>query len=83
MGFSQGSVEQIGDLKFVSPLVQIGQVERAGSSFHHAQNVAPLAIRDFAAQPIPFELREDGVFGAGYINALFGVAGNDRSRTPL
>lgn len=43
--------------------------------FQHAENVAPLPVRDFATQSIPFEFGKDGIFGTGKSGTDFGCEG--------
>ncbi len=67
--FLQGALQQVADFEFFGPLAQIPQVEFAGPGFEHAQNVAPLTLGNFAAQPVPLQFGQDGVFSASKIGA--------------
>ena len=74
---AQGACEQIGDLEFIGPGAQISEVEIASADFENAENITPLALRDFTAQAIPFQFGKDGVFGAGHVDASVGIRCND------
>jgi hypothetical protein len=45
--------------------VEVGKVQQIALHLQHAQDVVPLPVGGLAAEAIPFELGQDGVFGAG------------------
>ena len=62
-GVGPGFGEQIGHTELAGPLIEVGFVEFPGLHAQDAEDVTPLAVRDFAAEAEPFEFVKQNVFG--------------------
>ena len=58
------SLDQIGELEDRGPMAQVREIESFPLDLEHAENIAPLPIRDAASLPVPAELAKDQVFRA-------------------
>src|SRR5579864_7097922 len=61
--WAQRPIQEVGDIQRSGPGEQVGKVEAPGLGSDDAEDVVPLAVGDLAAEAVPGELAEEGVFG--------------------
>lgn len=65
---SHHAIEQISNLDLQRPFFHVVEIQSASLQLENAEDVAPLAIRNFVAESIPFQFRQHRVFGCGQEN---------------
>ncbi len=80
--FAAGAVEEIPQVERSGHPIEILSVQTLRLHFQDAEDVAPLAVGYLATHPIPRELSQHDVFGAGDVESTLRAFHEDRLSPP-